>query len=179
MRRLGLTVLAVGIIAIVGVAIAEQVAEVPLAQPATRPCGIVTTQPSTQPAAATRPPAIPKLVDLGSKSCIPCKKMAPVLDEVKREYAGRFDVEFIDVRLRENLPLARKYGVRMIPTQVFLSGEGVELWRHEGFLGKEQILQKWKELGHSFEPAETQRPEQTEPGQVDRPCCDLGETRDS
>jgi thioredoxin 1 len=41
--------------------------------------------------------ALPRLVDLGVGKCIPCKKMAPILEELKKEYAGRMEVEFIDV----------------------------------------------------------------------------------
>jgi len=93
---------------------------------------------------------LPRLLDLGSVSCIPCKRMAPILEELKREYAGRFDVEFIDVGLRENQDLARRYGIRLIPTQIFFDAEGNELWRHEGFLGKDEILARWRELGVTF-----------------------------
>jgi thioredoxin 1 len=108
--------------------------------------------PPTQ-AVAAMPSAsgLPRLVDLGSKSCIPCKMMAPILEELTKDYAGRFDVEFIDVGIQGNLPLAHRYSVRLIPTQVFLDAEGNELWRHEGFLGKAEILAKWNELGFDFE----------------------------
>jgi thioredoxin 1 len=97
--------------------------------------------------ATTQTSGIPKLMDLGSTSCIPCKQMAPVLAELKKDYAGRFDVEFVDVGLKGNLPLAQEYGIRLIPTQIFFGKDGKELWRHEGFLGKDDILAKWEELG--------------------------------
>ena len=95
---------------------------------------------------------IPKLVDLGAKKCIPCKMMAPILDDLKANYAGTLDVEFIDVWLQENAPQAEKYGIRSIPTQIFISPEGKELFRHEGFFAKEDILAKWKELGFDLKP---------------------------
>ena len=90
-------------------------------------------------------PGIPSLIDLGRTFCIPCKMMAPILEELKKEYAGRMHVEFIDVG--DNPQAARKYGIRMIPTQVFLDASGKELYRHVGFFSKEDILKKWKELG--------------------------------
>ena len=90
-------------------------------------------------------PAIPKLLDLGADKCIPCKLMAPILENLKEEYAGRMEVEFIDVW--KNPEAGTKYGVEMIPTQIFLDPTGKELFRHTGFLGKEDILAKWKELG--------------------------------
>lgn len=97
-------------------------------------------------ATASQPAArLPRLVDLGSKTCIPCKMMAPILEELKKEYAEKLQVEFIDVN--ENREAAQRYGIRLIPTQVFFDASGKELWRHEGFMSKEDILEKWKELG--------------------------------
>lgn len=99
--------------------------------------------------AAMAPPvaalALPRLVDLGAGTCVPCKMMAPVLEELKREQAGVFDVEFIDVR--HDPEAGKKFAISLIPTQIFLDAEDKELFRHEGFLGKEDILAKWRELG--------------------------------
>ncbi|RME91878.1 MAG: hypothetical protein D6766_11050 [Verrucomicrobia bacterium] len=88
---------------------------------------------------------LPKLLDLGADKCIPCKMMAPILEELKKEYAGVFDVQFIDVW--KNPDVARQYRVEMIPTQIFFDANGTELYRHTGFFGKEDILAKWQELG--------------------------------
>lgn len=88
---------------------------------------------------------LPRLVDLGAGKCIPCKMMKPILDELKRDYAGQFKTEFIDVW--ENPDEGKKYGIEMIPTQIFYDADGKELFRHTGFFGKEDILAKWKELG--------------------------------
>jgi thioredoxin 1 len=103
-------------------------------------------QPATQAAGA-----LPRLVDLGSTICIPCKMMAPVLDELEKEYAGRMRVEFIDVNT--NPDAAKPFGIKLIPTQVFIDANGKELWRHEGFISKQDILAKWQELGVSFSAA--------------------------
>ena len=73
---------------------------------------------------ATEPSKLPKLIDLGADKCIPCKMMAPVLEELKREYEGRLDVEFVDVW---RLPgVAGEYGVQSIPTQIFFDASGKE-----------------------------------------------------
>jgi thioredoxin 1 len=88
---------------------------------------------------------LPRLLDLGSVSCIPCKMMAPILEELKKEYAGRLRVDFIDVW--ENPDAGKPYGIRLIPTQIFFDASGKERFRHEGFFSKEDILAKWKELG--------------------------------
>jgi thioredoxin 1 len=88
---------------------------------------------------------IPRLVDLGAGKCVPCKMMKPILDELKEQYKGKMGVVFIDVW--ENPDQADPYNVKMIPTQIFYDKDGKELFRHEGFYSKEDILAKWKELG--------------------------------
>ncbi len=100
------------------------------------------SQVTTVPSVAAK---LPRLVDLGAGKCIPCKMMKPILDELKRDYASQFKTEFIDVW--ENPDEGKKYGIEMIPTQIFYDAEGKELFRHTGFFGKEDILAKWKELG--------------------------------
>ncbi len=92
--------------------------------------------------------ALPRLVDLGATKCIPCKMMAPVLEDLKKEYAGRMDVEFIDVW--KNPDAGKEYKINLIPTQIFYDASGKELFRHEGFFAKKDILAKWKELGVEF-----------------------------
>ena len=96
-------------------------------------------------ATTTTAAKLPRLVDLGATKCIPCKLMAPVLEELKKEYAGRMNVEFIDVWV--NPDAGKPYGIEVIPTQIFFNAEGKELFRHVGFFAKEDILAKWKELG--------------------------------
>ena len=91
---------------------------------------------------------LPRLVDLGAGKCIPCKMMKPILDGLREEYKGRFEVIFIDVW--ENPNEAKKYSINLIPTQIFFDANGKELFRHEGFFSKEDILGKWKELGIEF-----------------------------
>ena len=71
--------------------------------------------------------------------------MKPILDELKQDYKDQFQVTFIDVW--ESPSAGEKYGIRMIPTQIFFDVGGNELFRHEGFFSKEDILAKWKELG--------------------------------
>lgn len=100
---------------------------------------------SSSQAAPAVPVKLPKLLDLGAGKCIPCKMMAPILEELKKEYAGRMEVVFIDVW--QDPDAGKAYGIEMIPTQIFYDAEGKERFRHVGFYGKEDILNKWKELG--------------------------------
>jgi len=88
---------------------------------------------------------LPTLIDLGADKCIPCKMMIPVIEELTKEYAGKLQVEFYDV-WKDPAP-GQKFGIRVIPTQIFLDPNGKELYRHEGYFSKEDILAKWKEFG--------------------------------
>ena len=51
--------------------------------------------PIVSPGTSAQPAGIPRLVDLGADTCIPCKAMAPILIELRTEYAGRLQVDFI------------------------------------------------------------------------------------
>lgn len=95
--------------------------------------------------AAEAKSGLPRLVDLGADKCIPCKMMAPILAELARDYAGQLDVRFIDVW--KNREEGESYRIRVIPTQIFYGADSKELFRHEGFFAKKDILAKWKELG--------------------------------
>lgn len=95
---------------------------------------------------------LPHLIDLGAGKCIPCKMMKPILDDLKQNYNEHFKVTFIDVW--ENPDEKQKYNIKLIPTQIFYDAEGNELFRHEGFYSKEDILGKWEELGVEIEKGE-------------------------
>ncbi|HBZ01943.1 MAG TPA: thioredoxin [candidate division Zixibacteria bacterium] len=88
---------------------------------------------------------LPKLIDLGSKSCIPCKKMAPILEEMKTEYKGKAEVIFIDTK--EDRDSALKYKITLIPTQIFFDTSGIEVYRHIGFFPADSIKAHFKALG--------------------------------
>lgn len=89
--------------------------------------------------------ALPRLLDLGAGKCVPCKAMAPILEELKKSHAATFTVEFIDVW--KDPEAAKPYKIKLIPTQIFYAADGRELFRHQGFMGRDDILAKWKELG--------------------------------
>ena len=88
---------------------------------------------------------LPKLVDLGATECIPCKMMAPILEELGKEKRGKLEVVFIDVW--KNPSAKKKYGISLIPTQIFYDRSGKEFFRHQGFFSKEDILAKFQEHG--------------------------------
>ncbi len=90
--------------------------------------------------------SLPKVVDLGATMCIPCQTMMTELDRLEEMTQGTVEIEFVDVNV--DPASARSYGIRVIPTQVFLSETGTELWRHEGVISAEDMVSKWRELGY-------------------------------
>jgi thioredoxin 1 len=75
--------------------------------------------------------------------------MVPVLEELRQKYAGKLQVDFIN--LATDGPAAQQYRVRAIPLQIFFDPSGKELFRHEGYWPTANIVGKWKELGFEFE----------------------------
>ena len=89
---------------------------------------------------------LPRLLDLGSTSCTPCRMMVPEMETLERDYEGIVSVEFIDVN--QHPDSASLYGIRVIPTQIFIDHEGNELFRHEGFMSSDDMKAKWSEFGY-------------------------------
>lgn len=78
-------------------------------------------------------------VELGSVNCIPCKQMQPVMKAIEEKYGDQVKVVFHDVWKTEEKHYAQKYGIKLIPTQVFLDENGKEFHRHEGFYPEAEI----------------------------------------
>ena len=125
-----------------------QAQEAPLltAHPAA-PAVVPTAAPDAEPAPTAA--ARLRLVDIGADKCIPCRAMAPILEELRVEHAKRLEVIFVDVW--KNPAAGESYGVEIIPTQIFYDRSGREVWRHQGFLSKRGILDNWKRLGFDLE----------------------------
>jgi thioredoxin 1 len=84
-------------------------------------------------------------IELGADRCIPCKAMQPIMKEIAETYADRVQVVFYDV-WKDPEP-GRKYGIQLIPTQVFMDQKGNEIFRHVGLFPKEEILELLKKHG--------------------------------
>ncbi len=108
------------------------------------PSPIVNTPVATQSPVET-PAKLPRLLELGADRCVPCKAMQPVLAELRTDYSGRLTVSFIDVW--KEPAEGKKYEIQSIPTQIFFDASGREVFRHQGFFSKQQILAKFAELG--------------------------------
>jgi thioredoxin 1 len=90
-------------------------------------------------------PELVTMVDLGAHKCIPCKMMAPIIEELQKEYVGRASIIFIDVW--EYKEQAQRFGIQAIPTQIFYDKKGKEFSRHVGFMDKKSILDIFDKLG--------------------------------
>jgi len=78
-------------------------------------------------------------VELGSVNCIPCKQMQPVMKSIEEKYGDQVKVIFYDVWKDDQKKYAQQYGIKLIPTQVFLDENGKEFFRHEGFYPEAEI----------------------------------------
>jgi thioredoxin 1 len=85
------------------------------------------------------------LVDVGAKSCIPCKMMDPILQKMDKRYEGKAAVIFIDVRYHQEE--ARRFQINGIPTQIFFDKTGKEIYRHTGFLSEAAIVEQFRKMG--------------------------------
>lgn len=127
------------------------------------PCGCkpgdnakATSVPSTSPKKIEYKPAAPEIaeyrakglpmvLDFGKGWCKPCKAMAPDLEALHVELAGKVLVRFNN--LETEISLAQEYKIQMMPTQVYLDGKGQEVYRHAGYASKADMMAKMKELG--------------------------------
>ncbi|MBI5752470.1 MAG: thioredoxin TrxA [Hydrogenophilales bacterium] len=80
--------------------------------------------------------AMPVLVDYWADWCGPCKMIAPILDEVAQEYAGKIKVAKLNID--ENQQTPPKYGIRGIPTLMIFKNGNVEATK-VGALSKSQL----------------------------------------
>ena len=86
-------------------------------------------------------------IELGSVRCIPCQKMEAVLESIKKKYPKDVKVVFYDVWTPAGKPYAKKYGVKSIPTQVFLDANGKEYFRHVGYYPEKEVIKILKQKG--------------------------------
>ena len=89
--------------------------------------------------------SLPTMLELGSHGCIPCEKMVPVMEELRTKHGKLVKIEFHDVH--DEQEFAQKYNIRLIPTQIFLTADGEEFYRHEGFYPAEEIEEVFRRMG--------------------------------
>lgn len=87
------------------------------------------------------------LLEFGSTGCVICKKMEPVLDEIRNNEKIKTNVVFLHIMQQENLPLMKYYGISAVPMQILLDNEGNEFFRNYGFISAEELIGKALEKG--------------------------------
>lgn len=96
--------------------------------------------------AETNKPKI-TFIELGSVNCIPCKKMQPIMKSLEKRYGDQLKVIFYDVWKKEHKDKSEKYGIKLIPTQIFYNENGKEIHRHEGYYPEKEIDKLLKSNG--------------------------------
>jgi thioredoxin 1 len=84
-------------------------------------------------------------LDFGRGKCIPCKAMAPILKELSEEYKDRVIIKIIEIDQEPGLTTANR--IRLIPTQIFFDAKNQEVFRHEGFMSKDEIKKVFQKIG--------------------------------
>jgi thioredoxin 1 len=87
----------------------------------------------------------PTIAEFGRGTCIPCKEMKPLLENLAAEYKGRANVVIISVD--DYRELTRQYGIMAIPTQIFIGRDGKEVSRHVGSFPKPDIVTELSKIG--------------------------------
>jgi len=87
----------------------------------------------------------PSMIEFGATGCIPCDRMQPVMENMRKKFPESLNVVFINVR--EKQILGTRFGIETIPQQAFYDKNGTEVFRHEGFYAEEEVLKQLIKLG--------------------------------
>jgi thioredoxin 1 len=98
---------------------------------------------------------LPTLIDFGRGTCMPCKMMKPILEGLKKEYAGILNVEIIDVRYDPEA--MKKYKIPGVPFQLVFDASGKEPKRRYGYADKGEILALLMSVGIDVQKAKTEK----------------------
>jgi thioredoxin 1 len=82
----------------------------------------------------------PTVVEFGANACAACREMKPVLEALKREHGDRIGVLNVDLIAQKDANYIQRYGIQLMPTQVFYDAQGRETGRHMGKISGDQIL---------------------------------------
>ncbi|MFZ1828741.1 MAG: thioredoxin fold domain-containing protein [Candidatus Competibacteraceae bacterium] len=116
---------------------------------------IAKAPPAVEVAAAPSTPTagLPRMVEIGSDSCATCIAMQQVVADLRTHHADRLEV--VSINLRQYPEQVKVWKVKFIPTQVFLDGQGRELYRHVGYLPRPAVEERFAALGFPLTAAAT------------------------
>lgn len=117
---------------------------------------LVATTPTPAPMAAAVPAGQPVAADdavqralragkstvaeFGANSCAQCREMKPILEGLQREFGQHIAVVNVDLIKQREVNYIQRYGIQLMPTQVFFDAQGREIGRHLGKITGEEIL---------------------------------------
>jgi len=108
-------------------------------------CGPDPAAPSDIPLEQALSSGRPTLAEFGRGTCIPCREMKPILEELTAEFKGKLNVVIVEID--DHMDQTRKHGIMAIPTQIFFDSSGKEITRHIGFYAKEDIIAQLGSMG--------------------------------
>ncbi|GAB1452851.1 hypothetical protein MASR2M47_29070 [Draconibacterium sp.] len=82
------------------------------------------------------------ILEFGSTDCTICKQMETELGKIKRSKSNKINVVFLNTNYLENQNFVKFYGISAIPMQVMLNKNGVEFFKHYGFISAEDMIEK-------------------------------------
>ncbi len=86
-----------------------------------------------------------KVIDFYGTFCVPCKMLAPIIDQLITQYSEDENVEVLKLNVEENVELAKSYNIRTVPTILFIKDDEV-VHKINGATNKQTILNKINEL---------------------------------
>ncbi len=82
----------------------------------------------------------PTVAEFGANACASCREMKPVLEALRREHGARIAVVEVDLIAQRAGGYIQRYGIQLMPTQVFFDASGREIGRHLGTISGAEIL---------------------------------------
>lgn len=82
----------------------------------------------------------PTVAEFGANSCVQCREMKIVLDALRQTHGERIAIVNVDLIAHKEADYIRRYGIQLMPTQVFFDAQGREVGRHMGKISGEEIL---------------------------------------
>jgi thioredoxin 1 len=82
----------------------------------------------------------PTVAEFGANSCAQCREMKTVLDALRQTHGGRLAIVNVDLIAHKEADYIRRYGIQLMPTQIFYDAQGRESSRHVGRISGEEIL---------------------------------------
>ncbi len=79
------------------------------------------------------------LIEFGGQGCRPCMRMDTVLEKLSLQYGSKLNIHVVRLSDRANRKIAKYFDVQMIPTQLLMDKQGLEVFRHTGFLSKDDL----------------------------------------